>query len=195
MNEMTKESKFLDAITRYAEQQKAMIRGELEEYKAQKVEQATDSGLKDAYELIRREVTAQKTAILAEKAQKENALRESLFAERQRICDEVFQKAEERLLAYAETPAYREMLIASVKKIADLIVDDLTVYVRESDLTFSDDIIKIVPTAVIYADPKIRIGGVKIFCHAKCILYDDTLDTRLSDQRTWFVEHSGLKVV
>jgi len=195
MNERTKESKFLDAITRYAEQQKTRIRGEVEEYKAQKIEQATDSGLKDAYELIQREINAKKTELLTEKAQKENALRQKLFCERTRISNEVFQKAEEKLTAFTQTQEYRDMTISSVQKISELVDDVCTVYVKESDMSLSDAIIKICPDAVIYPDPEIKIGGVKVFCHAKCVLYDDTLDTRLKDQRAWFAEESGLKVV
>lgn len=196
MNERTKESKFLDAISRYAEQQKVRISSEVEEYKAQKIEQATDSGLKDAYELIQREISVCKTAILTESSRKENALRQSLFAERQRIFDEVFRRAEERLKAYTETQEYISMVTASVQAIAEMTGGETcTVNVRVDDLSLSADITAILPGAEVTVDPAIRLGGVKVICHTKGILYDDTLDSRLKDQHGWFIEHSGLKVV
>ena len=196
MNVKTKESKFLDAITRYAEQEKTRIRGEVEEYKAQKIEQATDSGLKDAYELIQREIAAKKTELFIEKAQKENALRQKLFSERARISDEVFQKAEEKLISYTATQKYADMIAASARTISERIQGEAAaVYLKEADMALSAMIREILPTAQIIADPTIRIGGVKVSCPEKGILYDDTLDARLKDQRAWFAEHSGLKVV
>ena len=108
MNETTKESKFLDAINQYAEKQKTIISNEVEAYKAQKIEQATESGLKDAYELIQRDIAEHKTAIITEYAQKEYALRRELYDERKHIADMVFDEVREKLAEYTGSPAYRQ---------------------------------------------------------------------------------------
>ena len=196
MNEKTKESKFLDAINRYAEQQKAKITAEIEEYTAQKIEQATDSGIKDAYELIRHNVSTRKAALLKDAAQQEYAMRSELFAERERIRTEVFEKAAEKLKTYTEDESYHDALIRSAKAISPLTGGEAcTVFLKGDDLRYADEIAGILLNAAVKADERIMIGGLKVFCTSKHIEVDDTLDTKLAEQKRWFAEHSGLKVV
>ena len=196
MNETTKESKFLDAITRYSEKQRALITREVEEYKTQKIEQATESGLKDAYELIQREIAERKAAIVTEYSQKQQALRRELFALRAEIADAVFRRAEEEIIEYTSTPGYKAYVLREAGKASELIGGaECNVRLREADKALSDDIIKLLPGGVFVTDDSILIGGVIIDCAEKGLRLDCTLDTRLSDQRRWFAENSGLKVV
>ena len=196
MNEKTKESKFLDAINRYAEKQKAKINAEIEEYTNQKIEQATDSGIKDAYELIRHNVAIRKAALLKDAAQQEYAMRSELFTERERIRKEVFQKAKDQLAAYTECGDYHEALLRSAESIAAMLeAEACIVSLKEADLQHSEEIIAVIPNATVQADEKILIGGLRVFCPSKHIEIDDTLDTKLEEQKRWFAEHSGLKVV
>ena len=196
MNEKTKESKFLEAINRYAERQKAMISEEVEEYKKQKIEQATEAGLKDAYELIQSEVERRKAAIVTEYSQKEDQLRRELYHERGVIADEVFKKAEEALLTFTFSKEYRDWLLRSASEIAAVAASaDCDIHLRQVDLIFADEIKNIIPQAQLTPDDSISIGGLKASCISLNILIDDTLDSRLISQREWFTENSGLKVV
>ena len=102
MNELTKESKFLDAINKYAEQQKALITQEIEEYKNAKIEQATEQGLQDAYDLIRRDIAAHKSAIVTDSAKRELNLKKELYSERARIAC----PTEKRLMAAFMFPVF-----------------------------------------------------------------------------------------
>ena len=52
MNENTKESKFLDAINKYAESQKAQITQEIEDYKNTRIEQATEQMLNAQFDML-----------------------------------------------------------------------------------------------------------------------------------------------
>jgi V/A-type H+-transporting ATPase subunit E len=196
MNEKTKESKFLDAINRYAEQQKAKIKADIEEYTAQKIEQATDSGIKDAYELIRHNVATRKAALLKDAAQKEYAMRSELFTERERIRTQVFDRAAEKLNAFAASDEYHTFLLHSAESVAALLDGEgCIVYIREKDLPYAEDFKKAIPNAQVQADNRIVIGGLRVFCPSKHIGIDDTLDAKLEEQKRWFAEHSGLKVV
>ena len=196
MNETTKESKFLDAINKYAEKQKSMINSEVEEYKAQKIEQATDAGLKDAYDLIRRDIAARKSAIVTEYAQKKYKLRRGLYAERSRIADEVFKKAFEKLAEYTTTEEYRASVIKAAHEAAALCADaPCTVCLRKKDQVLFDRIAPLFVNASCSADDTIRIGGVKVMCRDKGLLIDSTLDSKLAAERRSFEERSGLKVV
>ena len=196
MNERTKESKFLDAINQYAEKQKATISAEVEEYKNQRIEQATEQGLSDAYNLIQRDIAKQKADIVIETAAKENALRKRQFELRQKIHDEVFKKAWEKLLAFTESDQYADSLKRSAENAKELFGGKAVVIsTAPKDAKYAELIKSVFSEADIREDKDILIGGIKVYCKETGILADDTLDSKLHDQHEWFIEHSGLKVV
>ena len=196
MNEKTKESKFLDAINKYAEQQKAQITQEIEDYKNTKIEQATEQGLQDAYDLIREDISRRKAVIVNDLAKKELALRNELFTERQTLADKVFDEAKQKLVAFTETDDYNRFLgrsLAEIKVKCGTARCDIAIAPSDEDKRglISD----VFPDARITADPHILIGGVKANCPELGILMDDTLDSRLEEQRGWFIETCSMKVV
>ena len=131
MNERTKESKFLDAINKYAESQKAQIAQEIEDYKNTKIEQATEQGLKDAYELIKSDIANRKAAIVNETAKKELEMRRELFEYRQTISDEVFAQAEAELKEFVSSDKYAEYLRSQAQKVKELFKgESCTVFAR-----------------------------------------------------------------
>lgn len=196
MNDKTKETKFLDAINKYAERQKATIHSEVEAYKNQRIEQATEQGLKDAYDLIRHEIAARKFAITTEMSSKEQALRTDQFAKRQKIFDEVFEDAAQKLINYTCSEEYEIYLKRSAEEVKALFGKNAVIIsLAEKDMKFSEVIKAVLPNAEFKEDNSIRIGGLKAFCKADGILADNTIDLKLLDQREWFIENSGLKVV
>ena len=196
MNEKTKESKFLDAINKYAEQQKAQITQEIEDYKNTKIEQATQQGLQDAYDLIREDVSRRKAVIVNDLAKKELALRNELFAERQTLADKVFDEAKQRLLAFTKTDDYADFLRRSLAEIKEQCgTARCDIAISSSDDDKRGLIGDVLPDARITVDPRILIGGVTANCPERGILMDDTLDSRLEEQRAWFIETCSMKVV
>ena len=196
MNENTKESKFLDAINQYAESQKEQITQEIEDYKNAKIEQATEQGLQDAYELIRSDIAKRKFAIVKDTAKRERSLKIELFSERSRIADEVFSAAEDRLRAFTQSEDYDAFLERSCKAVAQLFNEEsFVVSVAPFDEGKIDRLHALLPHAEIVTDNHIRLGGIKAYCRTKGITADDTIDTRLEEQRDRFIMDSGLKVV
>lgn len=196
MNEKTKESKFLDAINKYAEQQKAQITQEIEDYKNTKIEQATEQGLQDAYDLIREDIASRKAVIVNDVSQNELRLRNELFTERMTICENVFSEAREKLIAFTKTEDYKDFLNLSLQAIGEKCgFASCQISVSPCDEDKSELIQAVIPSAQITADNHIEIGGIKAFCPDLGIMMDDTLDSRLTEQRQWFIENCGLKVV
>ena len=196
MNEKTKESKFLDAINKYAEQQKAQITQEIEDYKNTKIEQATEQGLQDAYDLIREDISRRKAVIVNDLAKKELALRNELFYERQTLADKVFDEAKQKLVAFTKTDDYNRFLgrsLAEIKVKCGTARCDIAIAPTDEDKRGL--IADVFPDARITVDPHILIGGVKANCPELGILMDDTLDSRLEEQRRWFIETCSMKVV
>ena len=46
----------------------------------------------------------------------------------------------------------------------------------------------------ILADEAIKIGGIKVMNQSSGIFMDETLDSRLEDQKPWFYSNSGLTI-
>lgn len=196
MNESQKTSSFLRAINKYAKEQSDAIRLEAEEFRKQEIEKATKEGLSDAYALIQKEITVKKAQIVSDVAKREQESRKQLFVKRNEIVEKVFADAKAQLQQYTNSDAYLAYIEKSAKEIAQLFENNnCVVYLKESDLSKADLIKGIINNCEICADNSIELGGIKAYCETLSIMADDTLDTKLSDQRVWFAENSGLKVV
>lgn len=196
MNESQKTSSFLRAINKYAKEQSDAIRLEVEEFKKQEIEKATKEGIKDAYALIQKEISSKKSVIVSDLAKREQESRKQLFIKRNEIVDSVFADASKKLLEFTNTDEYHTYILNSVKEIAELFKNnDCVIYVKESDIDKAASIKEHIKNCDVVCDNSIKLGGIKGYCKALNILADNTLDTKLTDQRIWFAENSGLKVV
>lgn len=72
----------------------------------------------------------------------------------------------------------------------------VVVYINEKDMKYSTEILAAFHgMAELVKDNSIKIGGLKGYCKSMRIVADETLDTKLSAQREWFIENSGLSVL
>ena len=196
MNQSQKTSSFLRAINKYAKEQSDAIRLEAEEFKKQEIEKATKEGIEDAYTLIQKEIAIRKAQIVSDVAKKEQESRKALFVKRNEIVERVFADAKDKLLNYSKTDEYVAYIKKSAEEIAQLFENNkCVVYIKESDMDKADIIKGIIENCEICADSSIELGGIKAYAHELNIMADNTLDTKLDDQRIWFAENSGLKVV
>ncbi len=196
MNQTNKTSSFLRAINKYAKQQSDAILQEVEEFKKQEIENATKEGIKDAYTLIQNEISTKKAVIISDVAKREENSKRELFVKRNEIVDKVFKKAYDKLFEFTNSVEYREHIKNSAIKINELFENNkCVVYLKSDDADKADTIKSIIANCDIEIDDTIKLGGIKGYCEALSIIADDTLDSKLSIQRQWFCENSGLKVV
>ena len=162
---VSKTDNFLKAIEKYAAEQRSKIESEAE-------------------------------GIARELSKAENASRKSTFAKRQEIEDKVFERAKEKLLEYAGTDKYITKLLESAKTVSEkLTADDVTLYVCERDLKLKNKIISAFGRKCdVQASNEIQIGGIMGISRTVGLLADETLDTKLQNQREWFCENSGLTI-
>lgn len=193
---VSKTDNFLKAIEKYAAEQRSRLESEAEEFKEKELNKAEEDGLKEAYVLLQRKMLSINTGIARELSKAQNASRKSIFEKRREIEDEVFERARKRLLEYAETDKYTEKLLESVKKISlKLTADDVVLYVSQKDMKLKNKIISAFGKKCdVQPSNEIMIGGITGISREMGLLADETLDTRLSQQREWFCENSGLKV-
>ncbi|MBQ8056903.1 MAG: V-type ATP synthase subunit E [Ruminococcus sp.] len=196
MNQSQKTSSFLRAINKYAKEQSDAILLEVEEFKKQEIEKATKEGIEDAYTLIQKEIAVKKAQIISDVAKREQESRKALFIKRNGIVEKVFADAKAKLLEFVSSEDYVHYLKKSANEVAELFENnECIIYVKENDIDKAELIKGIIPNGKVCADNSIELGGIKAHCEALSIVADDTLDTKLSDQRVWFAENSGLKVV
>ena len=193
---VSKTDNFLKAIEKYAAEQRSKLESEAEEFKEKEINKAEEDGLKEAYVLLQRKMSAINTSIARELSKAENESRKSTFVKRQEIEDKVFDRAKEKLIEFAKTDKYTEKLLESVKKISrKLTADDVVLYVNQRDMKLKYKIISAFGKKCdVQPSDEIIIGGITGISREMGLLADETLDTRLSQQREWFCENSGLKV-
>ena len=193
---VNKTDNFLKAIEKYAAEQRSKIESEAEEFKSKELNKAEEDGLKEAYVLLQKKMLSINTSIARELSKAENASRKSTFAKRQEIEDKVFERAKEKLLEYAGTDKYITKLLESAKTVSEkLTADDVTLYVCERDLKLKNKIISAFGRKCdVQASNEIQIGGIMGISRTVGLLADETLDTKLQNQREWFCENSGLTI-
>lgn len=187
---------FLEAIQKFAEEQKNKVLSEAEEFKAQEIKKAEDEGLKEAFELIQKEMANMKSEIAKKTSKRTMEGRKKLFARRMEITNEVFQKVENKIIAFTKTSDYKEYILKSVKAIINVLKsDDITIYLKDDDIKYSKDIISVVGyKCVIEKNDTIKIGGLKGYSVSLGLVADETLDTKLESQRDWFTANCGIKI-
>lgn len=190
------ESKFLNAIEKYARQQRDALVSETELFEKRVLQKAEEEGLRDAYNLIHREQDAMRASIAAEIAKKEAAGNLEIFKKRQQITEEVFAKAIAKLQDYAETSEYEKKLTESARECAEFFGNGkVEICLCKRDMKFADrlsDLFKGECTVKEVFD--IKVGGLRVYCPERQIAIDRTLDAKLEQQREWFYVNSSLQV-
>ena len=192
-----KTDNFLKAIKKYAKAQKKSMRYEVNQLKTERLKEADEKGKKDKDALIREKLTEKHNSMTAQLAKKTQDGQKKLYIERSAMTDEVFKLATEKLIAFTQSDKYEPMLFDGAKAVAELFGEnDCVVYVKESDMSYGDKIKSFFGgNAEVAADETIKIGGVKGFCKSMGIIADETLDSKLEEQRGWFVENAELSVL
>lgn len=192
-----KTSNFLNAINKYAEEQRSKIQAEVEQFKKDELEKAETEILSDAYQLIQKEMAEMRLSISSELSREGMASRRELFEKRQSIMEEVFQKAAKKLEAYTHTDGYPKLLEQYASAIGRVLTQPGSIlYLREADAPLSDRV-----KAAFGADcavqtvQDIKLGGLRGYNAQMGLIADETLDSKLEEQRDWFTEYSGMSVV
>lgn len=197
MEKTTKTDNFLNAIKKYAQEQRNAMRSEVEHLKEEKIKQAEAKGRYDSERLIKNRLELKRNEEISKLAKMTQEGQKQLFLERSKMTETVFKKAEEKLIEYTNTAEYSEKLIQSAKNIADIFgSEDCLLYVSKKDISASDRISALFDgKADVVQDNSIKIGGIKGYCKTLSIVADETLDSKLYAQKDWFIENSGLSVL
>lgn len=189
-------SNFLKAINKYAAEQRRELKNQTEEFKKKELQKAEAEVLRDAYYLIQKEMAQMRKGISSEVSKEEMQGRKELFAQRKAIVEEVFKKCEKRLLEFANTSEYKELMKNYASKISKVLNKPGTVlYIQEKDMEIKEELKESFgKLCKVLVSEEIKIGGLIAVNRNMNIIIDETLDSKLTDQREWFAENSKLNV-
>lgn len=189
-------SLFLDSINEAAKKSTEKIMNEADEFKSAELEKAKKAAQAAAWDYIKTESEKLKAQVNRKVSESNHSLRRQLAEKRIEISESVFRSVTERLSAFTDTDDYKAFLLRSVEKMADYFKEnEFILFVREKDLIYKDILIASKKTLIrVEADDEILLGGCKGRCGSGRAELDDTLDTRLEDEKQWFYENSNLAV-
>jgi len=119
---------------------------------------------------------------------------QKLAARRREIADDIFDEVRKRLAGFVGSPAYLDHVAEKAAKSAELLGSQpMRFYLSADDASGRETIERAFGTrATVKADPAIRIGGFRVVGLDSGLEIDETLDTRLSQNREWFYANSQL---
>lgn len=124
----------------------------------------------------------------------ENEARAGLFKRREEVRLEVFEEARKRIGEFTQTEKYKDLLIASAKRIREQMEGQCAeLIIREADKKYAAEICSYLGNSItLHIDNSIELGGITVKSKNGEMMIDDTLDERLSAEQKWFMENSGL---
>lgn len=197
MKKTDKTDNFLNAIKKYSEMERQQIREEIASQKEEVLSKAEEKGRADADRFTKKQLSEAKAQIAGEYAVKNLEAQGALYKTRVQMVEKVFKKAEERLREYTSTPEYEARLVTYAREISEIFSDnECVIYLNKNDLKYSDKIKAVFKGNVqVEADVAIHLGGVKGFCQGMKLVADNTLDSKLEEQKSRFIENANLKVM
>ncbi len=141
-------------------------------------------------------VAAHKTEIEAALRRKVAGARQNnmkkLLVYRKQLVNGLFAECEETLLQFTKKEEYVQFVLNSIKVHLESVCEQAIIFIKQSDEKIIDEIKKILPLIEIQIDKTIKIGGVKIKCNR--ILFDETIDRRLKEERNSFLQNCNLHI-
>ena len=164
------------------------LQDQAREFKETAMKKAEEEVLQELYSRIQDEITEIHTSATRSVSQKETKERQDLLLRREEITRAVFEQVKRRLLDFTRTEIAKELGVRCP-------MEGTIVMLRRDDYHLSAKLGEHFGKNVrILADEAIKIGGIKVMNQSSGIFLDETLDSRLEDQKPWFYSHSGLTI-
>lgn len=188
-------AQFIDAINKNAIKEckriekatKKLYTGE-----AEKLQKSADEQMKEKIAYAKTELETQFNKNIAESY---SNCRAKIAQKRTGLTQEVFEKAKAKLIGFTNSDGYIGFLSSSLKEIYGYVGGTLNAFVKPSD---KEKILLAAEKAGVPCEAKedgaIKIGGVRVESEEMKKIFDDTLDSRLEDQKEWFFANSDFKI-
>ena len=191
----SKASRFLEAIEKYAEQQRDEMRAEVEAFRKEQLSAANEEGTAAAFKFIQEQKQEFKASLAKEAALKETKKKRELFEKRNEMAQTVFDEAQKKLINFTKSGKYKEYLATSARMIGERLGGKKAILsLSVKDKALKSVVENALPGCEIVFDESIGIGGIRCSCPELSIILDDTLDAKFEERKRLFIENSGLIV-
>lgn len=135
------------------------------------------------------EIYAKKMSVL------NSEINQKLISRRNDLQEEIFTECKKELVSLVQTEQYDAFM---EKKLGQLESYDtnqkIVIQLTQKDLKFKELFLEKYPSAEIEVNNNIEIGGFILINYTKGIVYDETIDCALQEQKDWFINHSKLTI-
>ena len=183
-----------DEIEKQAHFQERKILDEVEKLEKEAYESMREEASRDADLQMKQIVDEMTSQASAEISESHIERTKKLIEQRDSYVKTIFDKAHALLDDFASSKEYKDFMIQKMEKVAKSYqLPHSVLYVRETDLSLSDDLKKAYGMDIdVVVDHKIMIGGFKVENSESSVVIDETLDFALENQKEWFNKNSGL---
>ncbi len=188
-------NKFLDAIEKEAQDKRKAIGAELDRRYQTEVAKAQKAANVEAAAVLKKETARINEVNNARVAEFTTALRTKLSGQRTQILRDILEQAGNKLAAFTKTEDYLPFLEESLKVLAPSFQSpDTILFLHPNDMKLADTLLSLLGCGRAEPDETIRWGGLKLRSEALRRAADDTLETRLLEQREWLKANCNLSI-
>ena len=191
-NDNEKANAFLNNINSDAEEMCGKIKRETDRYVATELNKAREHAHEDVKSFKKSEIDRLNEENNASFSELEAQETRKLLDRRSQITAEVFERAEKKLSDFTQTPSYPDFLKKSIAQIKSKLGDGAVIILKPDDKKYEAEISPL--CAEIKYDSSIRIGGCRAENKAAGLIADDTLETRLEEEKSNFYKASGMSI-
>ena len=200
MSKMDERAEMISAsIVAQAEQESKELIRRANAAREQALRQFEDEIIQDMFAKVQRQAAELRQDAVRAVSKAQESARQGILRRREELVAQVFAAVRTRLIAYAQSPAYRQAMAAELAALSGSLDYPLnhafsTLYLRAADADFAAEATALLPGCRVETDNTIKNGGWKLLNTEKGILIDETLDARLVEQTAWFLANSGLQI-
>ena len=196
MRKSYKANNFLNVINKYAKKHKSKVLDEIKEQELISQKKIENQILEDTKLIIKKAIIDLENELAVEISHKELEERKKLSQRRKEIMRDIFKESRIKLQEFSCSDKYEIFLEKSCKSVAQVInTHDLEILIKSQDIKYENLIKKIFNNCDIKITDKIKLGGIIAQSKSQKIIVDDSLDSRLKEQRSWADENFGVLLV
>ncbi len=186
---------FSNSVLKDADNQKNLYLDKIQKKKSEAMEKAEKEFLAEIYNYINTKMNHIKNETNQKISKKTMENRREILKKRDEIYDETIDMVINKLKDFTSGEEYKKLIVNTVKNNIDKIGKDGTIlYIGEKDEDLKGDIMKslLLKTPKIEIDVNIKFGGFKIVNSEKHIIVDETVDSKIDEQKDYFAQISKL---
>ncbi len=195
MIQQSKINSFIKSITDTAAEKRAAVNAETKDIIDAEIAAMEAQAKKAAEDYVKSKSASIKLEAGRRISERAAECRQEVFGKRDEIAEKTLSRAGEKLRRFTKSEDYKAFILESAENIlASFGAENVTLLLRPEDMVFEAAICEKFPNASVSKDSTIKIGGLKGINSTVTLLVDDTLDSRLENQKRWFEENSGLYI-